>query len=73
MAMVSIHHVGLVPRDAERSLDYYTRVLGLTVLAQSASSQELCLGSADGEPGSMIPVVEPLDFFADFAAGRRSA
>jgi glyoxalase family protein len=47
MSILGIHHVALVTADGERALDYYTRILGLRLLARDGST--LWLGSQEGE------------------------
>src|SRR5688572_1711646 len=58
-----IHHIGLASADAARSLDYYTRVLGLRLVKQTVSraeptSHHLYFGNDRGEPGSILSIVE---------------
>ncbi|MGI9183117.1 MAG: VOC family protein [Longimicrobiaceae bacterium] len=63
MSILAIHHIGLVCSDAQRTLDYYTRVLGLrlvkkTVDAEDPSSYRLYFGDQTGTPGCLLSVVE---------------
>lgn len=53
MSIVGIHHVALVTADGDRALDYYTRILGLRLLARDGST--LWLGT---EEGGLIASVE---------------
>lgn len=46
MSIAGIHHIGLVTTDAERALDYYTRVLGLRLLARE--ERTLYFGGGEG-------------------------
>lgn len=48
MSITGIHYIALLAADADRALDYYTRILGLTVLARDGGT--VWLGGADGEP-----------------------
>jgi glyoxalase family protein len=63
MSIEGIHHIGLVSSDAGRSLDYYTRVLGLRLVKRTVSrtdptSHHLYFGNERGEPGSILSLVE---------------
>jgi glyoxalase family protein len=54
MSILGIHHVALLTADLERALDYYTRILGLRLLARDEGT--LWLGNNAGEP--MLSVQE---------------
>ena len=54
MAIVGIHHVGLVSSDIERTLHHYTVVLGLRLLRHAGD--RTYLGAADGTPGSILEI-----------------
>jgi glyoxalase family protein len=61
--ITGIHHIGLATSDAARSLDYYTRVLGLRLVKQTVrrdepTSYHLYFGNERGEPGSLLSLVE---------------
>jgi glyoxalase family protein len=63
MSILGIHHIALASADAARSLDYYTRVLGLrlvkrTVSHEDPTSHHLYFANERGEPGSIISLVE---------------
>ncbi len=63
MSILGIHHVALVCSDAQRTLDYYTRILGLrlvkrTVNIDDPSSYHLYFGNDVGAPGSILSIVE---------------
>ena len=63
MSILGIHHITLASSDAQRTLDYYTRVLGLrlvkkTVSVDDPSSYHLFFGNHDGDPGSIVSFVE---------------
>ncbi len=56
MTIVGIHHVALVTADAERSLDYYTGVLGLRLLEQDGAIA--WLGDGGTRPGLLLSIEE---------------
>lgn len=60
MSIVGIHHVALVSPDGDRSRDYYTRMLGMRLLADvdGRGGRYLYFGNEAGEPGSMVAVIE---------------
>ena len=63
MSILGIHHIGLVSADAARSLDYYTRVLGLRLLAEAVDPgvpprRRMDFAGADGGPGCMVSIAE---------------
>ncbi len=63
MSILAIHHIGLVCSDAQRTLDYYTRVLGLRLVKRTVdeadpTSYRLFFGNEAGAPGSLVSVVE---------------
>ena len=58
-----IHHITLVSANAQRTLDFYTRVLGQRLLKQTVNfddpgSYHLYFGNQNGEPGSVITFFE---------------
>ncbi|HVF99385.1 MAG TPA: VOC family protein, partial [Chloroflexia bacterium] len=58
-----IHHITIVCADAERTLDFYTRVLGhrlvkKTVNFDDPASYHLYFGNPAGDPGSIITFFE---------------
>lgn len=58
-----IHHITLVSADAQRTLDFYTGVLGLRLLKQTVNfddpgSYHLYFGDALGTPGSVVTFFE---------------
>jgi glyoxalase family protein len=63
MAITGLHHVTLVTADAQRNVDFYTRVLGLrliktTVNFDDPSSYHLYYADATGTPGSVVTFFE---------------
>ncbi len=63
MSITGLHHVTLVTADAQRNVDFYTRVLGLrlvktTVNFDDPSSYHLYYADATGTPGSVITFFE---------------
>ena len=64
--VAGLHHVALVARDAERSADFYTRILGLTDLgtgptAAAVPTSARWFGDPAGRPGSLLGVMERRD------------
>lgn len=58
-----IHHLTLGCSDAARTVDFYTRVLGLTLVKQTVNfddptSYHLYFGDAHGAPGSVVTFFE---------------
>lgn len=63
MSVQGLHHVTLVCADAQRTVDFYTRVLGLrlvklTVNFDDPGSYHLYFGDESGRPGSVITFFE---------------
>lgn len=63
MTILGIHHVTLISSDAQRTLDYYTRVLGLRLVKQTVSfddptKRHLFFGNQSGDPGSIVSFFE---------------
>lgn len=63
MAIQGIHHITLVTADAQRNVDFYTRVLGQrlvkkTVNFDDPTSYHLYFGDALGRPGTAITFFE---------------
>jgi glyoxalase family protein len=60
--LTGIHHITLTVADAARSLDYYTRVMGLRLVKQPVdgarpAARRLYFGDATGTPGTLISCV----------------
>lgn len=63
MPITGLHHITLVTADAQRNVDFYTRVLGLrlvktTVNFDDPSSYHLYYADATGTPGTVITFFE---------------
>lgn len=63
MPITGLHHITLVTADAQRNVDFYTRVLGLrlvktTVNFDDPSTYHLYYADATGTPGSVITFFE---------------
>lgn len=63
MTILGIHHITLVCGDAQRTVDFYTRVLGLRLIKQTVnfdapSSYHLYFGDEHAMPGSIITFFE---------------
>ena len=62
MELTGIHHITLTVADAARSLDFYTRVLGLRLVKQTVDFERptawhLYFGDATGTPGTLVTCV----------------
>lgn len=58
-----LHHVSCVVSNAQRSLDFYSRGLGMTLVARTVNFDEpsilqLYCGDPDGAPGTIISLLE---------------
>ncbi len=63
MTILGLHHITIVSRDAQRTLDFYTQVLGLRLVKQTVNfdapnSYHLYFGDALGRPGTVITYFE---------------
>jgi len=63
MAIQGLHHITLVSADAQRTVDFYTRVLGLRLVKQTVNfddpgSYHLYFGDELGRPGTAITFFE---------------
>ena len=61
--LLGLHHVTLVASNAQRTADFYTRVLGLrliktTVNFDDPGSYHLYFADGTGNPGTVIPFFE---------------
>lgn len=63
MSILGLHHITLVSSNAQRTVDFYTHVLGLKLVKQTVnfddpSSYHLYFGDETGRPGSVITFFE---------------
>ncbi|CAN5315578.1 ring-cleaving dioxygenase [soil metagenome] len=63
MSITSLHHITLISSNAQRTVDYYTAVLGLRLLKQTVSfddptKRHFFLGNSSGAPGSIVSFFE---------------
>jgi glyoxalase family protein len=63
MQLDGIHHISAITGDARRNLDFYTRVLGLRLVAKSVNQDDpsvyhLFYGSEDAAPGADMTFFE---------------
>ncbi len=63
MTIQGIHHITLVCGDAQRTVNFYTQVLGLRLVKQTVNfddpgSYHLYFGDAHGTPGSIVTFFE---------------
>jgi glyoxalase family protein len=63
MSIIGLHHITLVSADAQRTVDFYTRVLGLRLVKKTVNfddpgSYHLYFGDERGQAGSVITFFE---------------
>lgn len=63
MTILGLHHITLVSSNAQRTVDFYTRVLGLRLVKQTVNfddpgSYHLYFGDETGKPGTAITFFE---------------
>jgi glyoxalase family protein len=63
MSLTGLHHITIVSTDAQRTVDFYTRVLGLSLVKQTVnfddpSAYHLYFGDQTGSPGTAITFFE---------------
>ncbi len=63
MTILGLHHITLVTRNAQRTVDFYTRILGLrlvkkTVNFDDPSAYHLYFGDETGRPGTAVTFFE---------------
>ncbi len=63
MKILGLHHITLVSSNAQRTVDFYTRILGLRLVKQTVNfddpgSYHLYFGDETGKPGSAITFFE---------------
>src|SRR5512146_3341998 len=59
MSVLGLHHISIISADAQRTIDFYTRVLGMRLVKQTVNfdnplSYHLYFGDASGTPGSLV-------------------
>lgn len=59
MSIVGLHHISLISRDAQRTLDFYVQVLGLRLVKQTVNfdnpaGYHLYFGDDTGRPGTLV-------------------
>ncbi len=74
MRLEGLHHVTAITADAQRSVDFYTRLLGLRMVKKTVNFDQpdvyhLYYGDDCGSPGSILTFFE----FPDAALGRAGA
>ena len=63
MTIQGIHHISIISADAQRTVDFYTQVLGqrlikVTVNFDDPGSYHIYFGDEQGRPGSVITFFE---------------
>ena len=63
MKILGIHHITLVARDAQRTVDFYVKVLGQRLIKQTVNFDDpgawhLYFGDATGSPGTVLTFFE---------------
>src|SRR3954469_1084265 len=63
MQLQGIHHISAITGDAQRNLDFYTRVLGLRLVAKTVNQDDpsvyhLFYADEEGHPGSEMTFFE---------------
>lgn len=63
MSVLGLHHITIVSADAQRTVDFYTRVLGMRLVKQTVNfddpgSYHLYFGNETGRPGTAVTFFE---------------
>ncbi len=63
MTIIGLHHITLVSKNAQRTLDFYTQILGLRLVKQTVNFDDpgayhLYFGDRTGRPGTAITFFE---------------
>jgi catechol 2,3-dioxygenase-like lactoylglutathione lyase family enzyme len=69
-----LHHVTLICRDVERSVDFYRNLLGMRLVKQTVNEDDrqarhLFFGDEEGRPGTIVTCLE----YGDLEEGRVGA
>jgi catechol 2,3-dioxygenase-like lactoylglutathione lyase family enzyme len=76
LRIAGLHHVTLICRDAERTVDFYRNLLGMRVVKQTVNEDDraarhLFFGDEEGRPGTLVTCLEYPDL-QDGSVGRGS-
>ena len=63
MTVLGLHHISIISADAQRTIDFYTHVLGMRLVKQTVNfddpgSYHLYFGDEKGTPGSIVTFFE---------------
>ena len=63
LRIAGLHHVTLICKDVERSVDFYRNLLGMRVVKQTVNDDDrgarhLFFGDEEGKPGTLITCLE---------------
>lgn len=63
MSVLGLHHISIISADAQRTINFYTQVLGLRLVKQTVNfddprSYHLYFGDESGAPGSVVTFFE---------------
>ncbi|HIP71348.1 MAG TPA: glyoxalase, partial [Anaerolineae bacterium] len=63
MGITGLHHITLVSANAQRTVDFYTQVLGLRLVKQTVNFDDpgtyhLYFGDKTGQPGTAVTYFE---------------
>ena len=63
LRIAGLHHVTVICRDVERSVDFYRNLLGMRLVKQTVNpddrgARHLFFGDEDGRPGTLVTCLE---------------
>jgi glyoxalase family protein len=63
MSVLGLHHISIISADAQRTINFYTNVLGMRLVKQTVNfddprSYHLYFGNEQGTPGSIVTYFE---------------
>ena len=63
MSILGLHHISIVSADAQRTINFYTKILGMRLVKQTVNfddpkSYHLYFGNETGTPGSVVTFFE---------------